>query len=92
MRLTAAGGGNELPVAGTKPAKSCTEVFFIERIVYSPATSKRQMAVCSVPADTVPLFVCRCRAISLVRGTLFLTFTVIVAQEACKLALTERLR
>src|SRR5262249_27897491 len=30
--------------------------FFIERIVYSPAPSKGQMVVCSVPGDTIRLF------------------------------------
>jgi hypothetical protein len=56
MRLAGAGGGNDIPVADTKSAKSCTDVFFIERIVYSPAISRGQMAVCSVPGDTISLF------------------------------------
>jgi hypothetical protein len=38
-----------------EPAKSCTDAFFIERIMYRAATTKSQMAVCSVPGDAIPL-------------------------------------
>ena len=39
-------------VAGMRPAKSCKDASSNETIVYSPAKSEGQMAVCSVPHDT----------------------------------------
>jgi hypothetical protein len=57
MRLAEVQGTAMSPlVAGRKPVKSCTDAAFHETIVYTEAKSERQMAVCSVPCDTIPLF------------------------------------
>jgi hypothetical protein len=56
MSLAGAGGDNEPPVAGWEPAKSCTDALSQERMVYNPATLGGQMAVCSMPGDTIPPF------------------------------------
>jgi hypothetical protein len=50
------GGGNEPPVAGTRPEKSSKDASDHERIVYSTANSDGQMAVSSVPPGTIPRF------------------------------------
>ena len=42
-------------VAGVEPAKSCTDACSTERIVYRPTRSEGQMAVSSVPPDTIRL-------------------------------------
>ena len=48
------GGGDEPPVAGMEPAKSCMDASSNESIVYRAAKTEGQMAVCSVPGDTIP--------------------------------------
>ena len=49
-------------VAGMRPAKSCKDASSNETIVYSPAKSEGQMAVCSVPPDTIhPLHIDTCK-------------------------------
>ena len=60
VRLAGSGADSGAPVAGTEPAKSCTDASSSERIVYKPTTSDGQMAVSSVPPDTFPPFsLCR---------------------------------